>query len=298
MTEPPRPPAEPEPGSEVSAPHCYRHADRETWISCQRCGRPICPDCMRQASVGFQCPDCVAAGARSVRPARTYAGGLLPERPGLVSMALIAINVAMFVLVLATGGAASTIYLDSGLIAGPFPPRAGIEGVADGAYWRLLTVAFLHLQFFHILFNMYALAIFGPVLEQLLGRLRFLALYLVGALASSVAVYWLAGPRTFTVGASGAIFALFGAAIVLLLRRGQDITNLLLLLGLNLVITFAVPGISWQGHLGGLACGLLFGVVFGYAPRRSRDVIQAGAFAVVLVGLVIATLARTAALTS
>lgn len=293
-----RPPAEPpadptQPGGTV--PHCYRHADRETYISCQRCGRPICPDCMRQASVGFQCPECVAEGARSVRPARTYAGGLVPARVGLVSMVLIGINVAVFVLVLATGGSGSEVYLRGGMI-GDLPRKFGLDTVSDGAYWRLLTAAFLHVQVLHILFNMYALAIFGPLLEQLLGRLRFVALYVTGALVASVVVYWLA-PRAFTVGASGAIFALFGAAIVLLLRRGQDISSLLFLLVINLVITFTFPGISWQGHLGGLAAGLAFGGVFAYAPRRHRTVVQAAAFGLVLVGVVVATLLRTAALT-
>ena len=293
MTQPP--PADPsEPA--VAAPHCYRHGDRETYISCQRCGRPICPDCMRQASVGFQCPECVAQGARGVRPARTYAGGLVPARPGAASMVLIGINVAVFVAILATGGRASPIAEHGGLI-GDLPPRFGfVETVSDGAYWRLLTAAFVHVQFLHILLNMYALAIFGPMLEQLLGRLRFVALYLTGALVASVVVYWLA-PGAFTIGASGAIFALFGAALVLLLRRGQDISGLLLLLALNVFITFAWPNISWQGHLGGLAGGLLFGFVFGYAPRRHRSAVQASAFAVVLVALVVATLARTAALT-
>lgn len=252
---------------------------------------------MRQAAVGFQCPDCVAEAARSVRPARTYAGGLVPARVGVVSMVLIGINVAVWVLILATGGGSSEIYLRSAMTGGPFAPRFGIDGVADGAYWRLLTAAFVHVQVIHILFNMYALAIFGPLLEQLLGRLRFVALYVTGALVASVTVYWLTPPGAFTVGASGAIFTLFGAAIVLLLRRGQDVTSLLMLLAINLVITFAFPGISWQGHLGGLVTGLLFGAVFAYAPRSRRTAVQAVAFGLVIAAAVAATLARTALLT-
>ncbi len=256
---------------------------------------------MRQAAVGFQCPECVAEGARTTPTARTYAGGLVPARVGLVSMVLIGINVVMFILILGTGGQGSDVsqpsefYRETFMIGGPFPGR--FDGVADGAYWRLLTAAFVHVQVLHILFNMYALTIFGPLLEQLLGRLRFVALYVTGALVSSVAVYWFTSPRVPTIGASGAIFALFGAAIVLMLRRGQDVSNLLMLLGLNLVITFVVPGISWQGHLGGLVAGLLFGVVFGYAPRRYRTQVQAVAFAAVLAAMVVATLARTAVLT-
>jgi len=212
-------------------------------------------------------------------------------------MVLIGINVAVFLAVLATGGPISEVVAQTAMISGPVPPHRGFDGVADGAYWRLLTVAFVHTQVLHILFNMYALAIFGPLLEQLLGRLRFVALYLTGTLAASVVIYWFTGPVQGTVGASGAIFALFGACIVLLLRRGQDVSSLLLLLVINLVITFAVPGISWQGHIGGLLCGLLFGAVFGYAPRRHRNQVQAAAFGLVLAAAVVATLARTAALT-
>jgi len=214
-------------------------------------------------------------------------------------MTLIGINVFVFIVVLATGGPNSEIYLEGGMI-GEIPARLQLvfpfETVSDGAYWRLLTSAFLHLQFVHILFNMYALAVFGPLLEQLLGRLRFVGLYLAGALVSSVAVYWLS-PRSLTIGASGAVFALFGAAIVLLLRRGQDISSLLMLLAINIFITFAFPRISWQGHLGGFLAGLALGAVFAYAPRRYRNVVQGTAFAVVGVGIVLATLVRTATLT-
>lgn len=250
---------------------------------------------MRQASVGFHCPECVVEAARSVRPARTYAGGLVPARVGRVSMVLIGINVAVFVLVLATGGVDSQVYRQGGMI-GELPRRFSLDTVSEGAYWRLLTAAFLHVQVLHILFNMYALAVFGPLLEQLLGRIRFVALYVTGALVASVVVYWLA-PGAFTIGASGAIFALFGAAIVLLLRRGQDISSLLVLLAINLVFTFTFPNISWQGHLGGLLAGLTFGAVFGYAPRRHRTAVQGVAFAIVLAGVVIAALVRTATLT-
>lgn len=282
--------------SPVVVPHCYRHGDRETYISCQRCGRPICPDCMRQASVGFHCPECVAEAARTVRPARTMAGGLLPGRVGIASMTLIGINVVVFFVIVASGGTESELYLRGVLIGGPFPERFGIDGVADGAYWRMVTAAFIHLQVLHLLFNMYALAIFGPMLEQLLGHLRFIALYVLGALVSSLVVYWLS-PESPTIGASGAIFALFGAAIVLMLRRGQDVSNLLVLLAINIFISFVVPNISWQGHFGGLGAGLLVGFLFGYAPRQRRTTVHSVALGLMFVAIVIATLARTASLT-
>jgi len=251
---------------------------------------------MRQASVGFQCPECLAEGARTVRPARTMAGGLVPGRVGIASMTLIGINVAVFFVILSTGGTDSEIYQKGVLIGGPFPERFGIDGVADGAYWRMVTAAFIHLQLLHLLFNMYALAIFGPILEQLLGHLRFVALYVLGALVSSLVVYLLS-PESPTIGASGAIFALFGAAIVLMLRRGQDVSNLLVLLAINVFISFVVPNISWQGHFGGLGAGLVVGLLFGYAPRQRRTTVHLVALGLMFVGIVVATLARTASLT-
>jgi len=272
-----------------AAPRCYRHADRETWISCQRCGKPICPDCMRPAAVGFQCPDCVAEGAKSQRQPRTVGGGLVPQSAGRVTIALIAVNLAVFLVVRFAESqefdaqmfmlADSACYGDVGCL----------RGVDDGAWWRLLTSVFLHTQILHILFNMYALWVFGPMLERYLGYVRFLALYLTCGLAGSVVVLWLSEPDRPTLGASGAIFGLFGAALVLLRSRGLDTSSLMILLGLNLVITFTVPNISWQGHLGGLAAGLGLGAVFAYAPRHRRTVAQVlalGGLWVVLLGLV------------
>ncbi len=259
------------------APRCYRHADRETWIACQRCGKPICPDCMRQAAVGFQCPDCVAEGAKTQRQPRTVAGGLIPQTAGRVTMALIAINLAVFAIVtFATG---SDVFEQTVMLTECRRPNCiGYEGVDQGAWWRLFTSVFLHTQILHLLFNMYALWVFGPVLERYLGYTRFLALYLTCGLAGSVAVLYLSDPDQPTLGASGAIFGLFGAALVLLRSRGLDVSSLLLLLGLNLVITFTVPQISWQGHLGGLVVGLLLGAMFAYAPRQRRTLVQAVSF--------------------
>jgi membrane associated rhomboid family serine protease len=170
-----------------------------------------------------------------------------------------------------------------------------VPGVADGAYWRLLTTAFLHAGILHIAFNTYALVLFGPMLERLLGWGRFLALYLTCAVSGSVMAYWFTGPATPTLGASGAIFGLFGAALVLLYQRGQDVSFLLLLLGFNVVLSFR-GGISWQAHFGGLAAGLLIGAVVAYAPRARRNAAQIAVYGLITVVLVVATLARTAAL--
>ena len=280
-------PPEPPPGSRA-VPHCYRHPDRETYISCQRCGRPICPQCMNQASVGFQCPECVAAGRSSTPRPRPVYGGAARGGDNVVTLALIGLNVVMFVLILATGGSGSPLLREVVL----FP-----VGVAGGEWWRLFTTMFVHVELFHLFFNMFALWIFGPQLEHLLGRLRFAALYLLSGLVGSIAVYWLSNPATPTLGASGAVFGLLGAALVVSVRRGYDVGWLLGLLGINVAFTFLAPNISWQGHLGGLVGGLLLGAALAWAPRPHRTVLHLAAFVAVFVLCAVLVVARTAQLT-
>lgn len=286
--------------SSATIPHCYRHPDRETYIACQRCGRPICPDCMRQAAVGFQCPDCVREGAASTPAARTAFGGRVTDGSAAVTMGLIALNVVFFLVANATGGRVGEFVLSMQLLpdAQLFAPRLGLEGVAQGAYWQLITSTFLHVQILHIAMNMIGLWIFGAFLEQALGRWRFLALYLLTGLAGSVAVYWLAPPISFSLGASGSVFGLFGAALIVLLKQRRDVKQLLILLGLNLLITFTVPTVSWQAHVGGLLAGLALGAGFAYAPRQQRTPVHAA----MLVGLAVVCAAlvvvRTLALTA
>ncbi|HEX2177299.1 MAG TPA: rhomboid family intramembrane serine protease [Nocardioidaceae bacterium] len=281
----PQPP-EPRPGSR-EVPHCYRHPDRETYISCQRCGRPICPECMNQAAVGFHCPTCVAEGRASQAKARTAYGGALRSTDNIVTLVLIGLNVAMYLLIQVTGGRGSRLLLETVM----FP-----AGVADGQWWRLLTSTFVHVDLLHLFFNMFALWIFGPGLERLLGRGRFLALYLLSGLAGSVAVHWLSSPGTPTLGASGAVFGLLGAALVVSVRRGYDASWLLALLGINLVFTFLAPNISWQGHLGGLVGGLALGATLAWAPRRLRTVVHVAVFGAVFVLCVLLIVVRTAVL--
>ena len=148
--------------------------------------------------------------------------------------------------------------------------------VAGGQYYRLLTSAFMHYGIVHILFNMYALYVLGPPLERHLGRLRFLTLYLLSALGGSVVVYLFSGLNAATAGASGAIFGLFGATLVAARRLRLDVRSLVVLIVINLVITFTVPGISWQGHIGGLVTGALVAAAYLYAPRANRNLVQAG----------------------
>jgi membrane associated rhomboid family serine protease len=289
-------PASPDAG----VPVCYRHTDRETYIRCQRCGRPICPDCMHDAAVGFQCPDCVREGARQTRQARAPYGGRLRGGPPVVTLTLIGINLAVFLLIQATGGRQSRLLTELGLMptGGAFVGTDGVpylaEGVSNGAPWQLLTSMFTHLAVWHIFFNLMALYILGPQLEQMLGRARYLLLYLMSGLVGSVAVYWLAAPSSMTIGASGAIFGLMGALLVVARKIGADTSGLLALIGINTVITvLGAQYISWQGHLGGLVGGLVLGAALVYAPRTGRTAWQALWVSVVAVALLVLTVVRT-----
>jgi membrane associated rhomboid family serine protease len=219
---------------------------------------------MRSAAVGQQCVDCVQAAAASVPQARTSAGGLLRDGAPLVTYTLMAINIAVYLL-----QAASPRLVDRFAL---IPIR--VAGL--GQYERLLTSAFMHYGIVHILFNMYALYVLGPQLERHLGRLRFLTLYLLSALGGSVVVYLFSPLTAATAGASGAIFGLFGATLVAARKLRLDIRSLVVLIVINLVITFTVPGISWQGHIGGLVTGALVAAAYLYAPRAQRSLVQAG----------------------
>ncbi len=281
-------------------PHCYRHPDRETYVACQRCGRPICPDCMLQASVGFQCPECVRQGHSQTRQARTSFGGRVAVQSSVVTVTLIAVNVAIFLLVNITGGINGRV--GKLLIELPtnvgYAPDAHIYGVAQGAYWQLVTSTFTHFQILHIAMNMIGLWIFGSFLEHELGRWRYLALYLVTGLVGSVGVYLVADPHVAALGASGSVFGLFAASFIVLLKQHREITQLVVLLVLNLFISFAVPNIAWQAHIGGLLSGLAIGAAYAYAPREHRTLVQVGTLAVIVLACVAAVAMRTSALTA
>lgn len=278
---------------------CYRHPDREAYISCQRCERLICPECMREAAVGFQCPSCIAEGAKTVRSPRTIAGGAISANAGIVSMVLIGLNVVGFLLTLATGGNGGAVFQHGAMLSSSAVTTSGevLRGVDDGAYWRLITSAFLHENVLHIALNMYALYLFGPFVERALGTARFVAAYLTAAVVASVFVYWLSEPLGLTIGASGAVFGLFAMALVLLLRAKQDVRTLLVLLAINGVISLQ-GNISWQGHLGGFLAGLALGGLFAYAPRDRRTLVQVSVLVVVWVGIIAAVALRTADLTA
>ena len=265
-------------------PVCPRHPDRISYIRCQRCGRPACPECQRPAAVGVHCVDCVREAARTAPQPRTAFGAPLRQGRPVVTYTLIAMCVVSYVLQLTVGRDWT------GALA--FAPFLG-----ELEPWRFLTSAFLHSpsMILHIAFNMYALWILGQSLEPALGRWRFVSLYLLSALGGSVAVTLLATPA-FTgpwvqgvVGASGAVFGLFGAIFVVLRRLGRSATPIVAILVINAVIGFLVPGISWQSHLGGLVTGVLLGAAYAYAPRDRRLLL--GVLATIAVGLLLVGLA-------
>lgn len=233
-----------------------------------------------------------------MRAPRTLAGGRISARQGVVSLVLIGINVVAFVLTQATGGSTSAIFEHGAMLSLSARDQAGnlLTGVADGAYWRLITSAFLHEGILHIAFNMYALYLFGPLVERVLGVRRFIGAYLTMAVVASAFVYVLSPPLTLTIGASGAIFGLFATALVLLIRAKQDVTFLLVLLAINAVISLQ-GNISWQGHLGGFLTGLVLGATFAYAPRERRTQVQVLVFVALWIGVIAAVLLRTSQLT-
>jgi membrane associated rhomboid family serine protease len=253
---------------------------------------------MRPAAVGFQCPSCVSEGAKATRSGRTTYGGRQRQNPALTSQVLIGLNIAVWLLITVTGGAAS-LWVDRlslRSVSVRFPDGSTDLGVAGGAYWELLTTMFTHVSVLHLAFNMIALWLFGPQLEMLFGRTRFLALYFLSGLAGSAVVYGFANPVVPTVGASGAIFGLFGAYFVVALKLRRNLTQIFVLLALNAFITFTAGNISWQGHVGGFVGGLAIGALYVYAPRTHRGVWHAlglGAFGVLVV---VAVGARTLAL--
>ena len=288
----------------VAPPVCYRHPDRETWIRCQRCDRPICPDCMKSAAVCFQCPSCVKEGARSTRSGRAPYGGAPSANPALTSIGLIVLNLAVWLSISADGGGGSglvdrlALLPQTTLFGNPDGSATTVEGVSGGAYWQLITSAFSHVTVWHIAFNMMALYFLGPQLEMILGRARFLAVYLLSGLAASTAVMWLSNQHMQTLGASGAIFGLMGALLVVGLKIRANVQQLVFWIGLNVVFTITAGSyISWQGHFGGLLGGGLLAGLVVFAPRQGRVAFQwiaMGLFAVVCLALVAVRVAALA----
>ncbi len=262
---------------------CYRHPNRETFVKCQRCGRPICGQCQTIAPVGVHCPECVREGRQAssrpitTRVARAVAPG--SSRP-IVTWTLIAINVIVFIAELLTGN--------------PIMGN-GSGAVADALYfspgdilyepWTIITSAFVHANLIHIGLNMYSLFVLGAPLERYLGRIRYLVLYFIGAIGSSVGVELLS--QDGALGASGAIFALLGFLVIFAPRVGFNRTWLVILGVINLGYGFVDPTIAWQGHLGGLVVGLLIGALLYFTRAIRRHALQVAGLIVLPIVLLI-----------
>ncbi|WP_433660745.1 rhomboid family intramembrane serine protease [Nocardia sp. CA-128927] len=269
------------------APTCVRHPQRPTGLACTRCGRPACPECLRPAAVGQHCVDCLRQEQRDAAPVRTVAGAPV-ARASLpyVTYALIAINVAVFAITAAQSKSlvenrTSALFRDWVL----FPPL-----VADGQWFRVIGSGFLHYGPIHLLLNMFALYVIGRDTELVLGRLRYLAVYLVSMLGGAAAVM-VFSQDSATAGASGAVYGLFGAITVILIRLRQNPNQMLILIGINVFISFSLPGISLWGHLGGLAAGTLstLGILFlpGWLRANKQETARLiGWIAVAVVALV------------
>jgi membrane associated rhomboid family serine protease len=260
---------------------CYRHPDRTAAVACQRCERPICPSCMIQAPVGFHCPECTRSGGQRVIRARDLSRAPIP-----VTIGLLVANIGIFTIQgLVIGDPPATLQR-WGLLFGP--------AVEAGEWWRVVTSGFLHANLLHIGFNMYALWIFGPVLERGLGSVRFALAYVGGLLGGAAAVvhFDFLSP---TLGASGAVLGLAGALAAVLWARGVAITQTSLggIFIINLGLPLLVGGISFWGHLGGIAGGFAAGWLLSWLPERfgQSTMVALGATTALCVGLLAAALA-------
>lgn len=257
---------------------CYRHQNHETGVSCSNCGRPICPECMTATPVGMRCPDCSKPPTNVKSGASTSSA----QRTAYATYALIAINVVVFIAELgAGGGATSGRLVHDGGIFGP--------AINDGEWYRIVTGGFLHAGPLHLLFNMYVLYVAGTLLEPGIGTPRFLAIYFISLLSGSFGALLL-DPNALTVGASGAIFGLMAAVLVVARGRGiEELANQFgLFIVINLVLTFSISGISIGGHIGGLIGGTFAAlVVLGFERIGSTRVgiaLEAGALLLLAVG--------------
>jgi len=249
---------------------------------------------MIAAPVGFQCPECVKDGSKTVRQARTQFGGKVQTSSDLVTRILIGTNAVVYLIQLVGGDRFTNRF---SLIPRAFVPGLGSVGVADGEWYRLVTAMFLHASLLHIAFNMWALWVLGPPLESLLGRSRFLTLYLLSGIGGSAASYMFSPVRISSVGASGAIFGLFAATIVIGRRLNLNIQAIAVVLGLNLALGFTFNGIDWRAHVGGMITGFVVGGIFAYAPRERRTQLHVAGCVLVALAIVLVVILRTSQLT-
>ena len=248
---------------------CYRHPDRVSFVMCQRCLRTICHECQTQGAVGVVCPECMKQQKATRTPAqkkadRRWRGGSSRMSPVTsrtpVTFGILAITVVAYIVAMIPG-----VDLTNALA---YHPLAIYQEP-----WRLLTVSLTHAGIWHIGFNMLALWMIGRVLEPLIGSGRFLVLYLIATIGGDAAVSLLS-PGVWVVGASGAIFGLMGALVVIARRLGTDITSMLVVLGINFAYGLIVGGISWQAHLGGVIAGAVVGLIYYSTRERSQRTLQ------------------------
>jgi membrane associated rhomboid family serine protease len=255
------------------ANYCYRHPNRQSFVLCQRCGRTICPECQTQAAVGVHCPECVRESRSSMpstRPAVVTAirSGVRATDAPVVTYGIIALCVVVFIVEVLTG--TSLLGNGGGSLYGQLAYAPVFTVVQP---WRIVTTLFTHASLIHIAFNMFSLFILGRQLEPMVGRVRFALLFLLSGIGGSVGVL-LVAPNYAVVGASGAIFGLFGAYFVIARHLGANATQIIIVIAINLGIGFIVPGIAWQAHVGGLLIGALVGFVFVRTRSRQRRPVQ------------------------
>jgi membrane associated rhomboid family serine protease len=270
---------------------CYRHPDRQSFVLCQRCLRTICPECQTQAAVGVICPECMAEQRREQTPAQRQAQRRAQRRWGRGAAVASPVRSGQPVVTYTIIGITAVAYILGALIQ-PIQGALAFNAVllypqytGGSEPWRLFTAALVHSSLWHVGLNMLSLWMIGRILEPLLGRWRFAALYLIGALGGSVGVALL-DFGGWVVGASGAIFGLFGALVIIARHLGANLGGILIVLGINLAIGF-IPGmgISWQAHVGGLVAGALAGLIFARTRRPNQRGLQIGLLAVLVVGL-------------
>ncbi len=264
---------------------------------------------MVDAAVGFQCPECTKEGARQMRQGLLPYGGHPSRDPRLTSIVLIVINTAIWLLAqvspigdrlaLAPRGICLAVSDPTsyypGVLQAACVANGGnwVAGVSTGAWWQVVTSLFTQLGITHLAVNMVSLFIIGPIVERVLGRTRFLILYGIAGLAGSAGVMWLTSPETSTVGASGALFGLMGALLLLSYKAKGNYRQVLIVLGANIAFTLFFAGaISWQGHFGGLAGGLIATWIIAFAPRERRQQIQVYGLSALTVVIVAAIVAR------
>lgn len=277
-------------------PGCVRHPDRPTGLRCVRCDRPACPECLRDASVGYQCVDCVSEGMRTQRRATTIAGALV--QPGQQRTTAVLVIVALNVLAFAATAIQARTPLENSASA-LFEDFAlwPVGTVAFGEPWRLVTNGFLHYGPIHLLLNMFALWTLGRMIEPLLGVWRFVALYVLSLLGGSAFVFVADSPRVLLAGASGAIAGLLGATLVAFVRMKLNLQPVLMNVVLLAVMSF-LPGVSLLAHLGGFVVGAAVAAAFVYAPREQRTFVQVGGIVAVGVLLAVVFTARWLQLSS